>query len=732
MPLVLRFDVHSKTDPLGPALYENLPCLEGSKKITAQHLDNGSGEFQISRYSDAATSAIIARGNWVMAYNLLLSDTVPVFCFQLEDGDFDVISNDEQGGEILTFGGPGNRSYLKNARIWPDNFMGANPINESRPTSWHWFNDQYGDIWKRLMDEDAARPTPTMPALTYTWSTPLDSAGNAWPSFSGDFYLDIGLTYEEALNLMQDYDDLYVRMTPGFVMQAYKDEYGIDRSSSSFASGKVRFVQGVNIKGELQKSIYGPIKYTHVIVEGAADADGDPTYVTVVAASYVEGQERREGFITHGETNNLTVLAQVGQKLIRTGEKNEDAIAWTGMMLTNSPLSGKYLPGPANTGGHFWEGDYITIHTGATSMDYNNKKVQVMSITYVELDTGDLDYIVEVEGSITAGESGGGGLEPGGEDCCGKPGTAPVPPPATGDPQGNAPLVAVSRSINGPTYDGIGSYDGELFDNWDTGNSSIYHSDAQPKGGSRHHIQIDSICYPLYNAYDGIHQMFAGAKFHVGGSSGEPVGIVTLHSTLTASHGTGWPNYHPRFGPFSIHIYKYLAGSTATDAPALAAMVGTVVGGVPDIGPSTNGTPGVDEKIHYWEGTVDLSDIPYDGTHNFILVWKPLWEVGGYTCLGDLDPEGGFGEINTTGVDGVQIPEGPGWYTGPIGGLEKNGVLATFDVPYGYTEVREVTINGIEMPPTSWEATDGTTITFIGWAPLATDDVQVKRYIPAP
>jgi hypothetical protein len=724
----MRFDVHAKVTPNGAALYSDLPCIRGSKKIISQHLAAGSGEFQISRHSDAATAAIIKRGNWVKAYNLLLSSSVPIFTFQLETGDFDVISGDEEGGEILTFGGPGNRSYMKNARIWPTNFMGANPINEARKGSWHWFDDQYGDIWKRLLDEDAARPTPTMPALTYTWSSTLDTSGAAWPSFDGDFYLDIGLNYEEAMELMEDYDDLYVRMTPDFIMQAYKNDYGVDRSSATFASGKVRFVKGSNVKGDLERNIFGPIRYTHVIVEGAADTDGDPTFVTVVDPAYVEGQERREGYLQHGETNSVPQLQQAGLKLIRTGEKNEDAIAWTSHCISNSPLTGKYLPGPTAAGGHFWEGDYVTVHTGATALDYNNKKVQVMSITYIELDSGDLDYIVEVEGSVTAGSSGDGGLEPGGEDCCGKPGTGIVPPPS-GDPQGNAPLSPVSRSISSGIHDGIGSYDGALFDNWDTGNSSIYHSDAQPKAGSRHHIQIDSVCYPLYNAYDGTHQMYAGVKFHIGGSGGEPVGICTVHLELAASHGVGWPNTHPRFGPFSIHMYKYLgAAAGPDDAPAIAAEVGTPVGAWTDIGPSTN----ADQKNQVLETTVDLSDIPYDDTHNVIFVIKPMWKVGGYTCLGDLDPEGGYGEIHATTLVGASIPVGPGWYTGPIGGSGKDGVETTFDVPYGYQEVREVTVNGIEMPPNSWEATDGTTINFIAWAPIDSDDIQVKRYIPAP
>jgi len=702
---MLRFDVHAKLTPNGVALYEDLPCIRGTKKIIKQHLDNGSGEFAISRHSDAATAAIIARGNWVKAYQTELSTTEPIFTFQLETGDFDVISGDEQGGEHLSFGGPGNRSYLKNAIVWLVNFIGSNPINSERPGSWRWVNDQYGDIWERLLDEDAARPTPTMPALTRDWTGSLDSAGQPWPSFTGKFFLDIGLNYEEAANLMQDYDDLYIRMLPDFLMQAYKDDYGVDRSNSSFAAGKVRFVKGVNVKGDLQKNVYGPKKFTHVVVQGSGD-----TFVDVVAPSYDEGEERREGFLQHGETDSVPQLERAGLKLIRTGERNEDAIAWTGTVDGNTPLSGHYIPGPASAGGHFDEGDWVTIHTGGSGLDYNNRKIQVMSITYVELDNGEVDYIIEGDGSITAGDSASGDFDE--DPCCGKPGSGIKDGAEASDPDQNAEIELcdtppLEEEWEVSEDDGVVMAWDDNASNWHTGVGPSQHlSDgcqgAGDPGGSKDYFAGQRLVYGC-------------AVFDIPECENIVGGTLSME-WVDVEFGAG----SQTFGPLSIR--GGFEGLTPDPNDIYTGMM-LATDIMAEAGPRTVGVPA--NALH--AGSFSR------------FVAGPEWRLGwdmmccegtvARSCInyGNLGYDISTGDLQIYHLTAATF----GWIaTSPVG--TQDGSNTDFTLVGGYNMISHVTRNGIAVPSHMWSAPDSVNFHTVGWAPLASDNVEVRYRIPAP
>lgn len=76
----------------------------------------GSAQFTINKNSPHATAAILAPGNLVkVRYPAIHSDYI--FAFFLDQGDFTLVSPDEEGGEEFTFGGKGALDYWTRA-IW--------------------------------------------------------------------------------------------------------------------------------------------------------------------------------------------------------------------------------------------------------------------------------------------------------------------------------------------------------------------------------------------------------------------------------------------------------------------------------------------------------------------------------------------------------------------------------------------------------------------------------------
>lgn len=76
----------------------------------------GSGRFSINRHSTEATAALLKPGNYVRV-TIPQIDSDPIFGFFLEQGDFKLVSSDEEGGETINFGGRGGLAYWDRA-IW--------------------------------------------------------------------------------------------------------------------------------------------------------------------------------------------------------------------------------------------------------------------------------------------------------------------------------------------------------------------------------------------------------------------------------------------------------------------------------------------------------------------------------------------------------------------------------------------------------------------------------------
>lgn len=104
-----------------------------------------------------------------------------------------------------------------------------------------------------------------------------------------------------------------------------------------------------------------------------------------------------------------------------------------------------------------------------------------------------------------------------------------------------------------------------------------------------------------------------------------------------------------------------------------------------------------------------------------------------YACVTDIldgaSINDGVGEVDVTVQMRSLLPGTYGWIdASPV--EAPDGSTTTFTLIGGYTLVDRVTLNGLIMPDDSWTATDGSTITLIGWTPIAGDSFRVRYYIP--
>jgi len=133
-PQPVAWDIYAADDLHGPIL----ATITGHQKRTfrAELAGPGYGEVVISRHAEEATAANFAKGNLVRVRLPEVSEDY-IFAFFLEQGDFTLLdASEEEGGELLTFGGRGALSYLDRARMWSEAFTTGNDISDTWTEVW--------------------------------------------------------------------------------------------------------------------------------------------------------------------------------------------------------------------------------------------------------------------------------------------------------------------------------------------------------------------------------------------------------------------------------------------------------------------------------------------------------------------------------------------------------------------------------------------------------------------
>lgn len=349
------------------------------KRIRVELNDTGVGFMRIHRGHAQATAANLARGN-IVSVTIPEIDPDPIFEWILESGDFDLISSDEEGGEILSFTGPGTLAILRRAIIPPISAIsGAGALKLSKGI-WEYTNGKAGSIIRRQIDE--AQDRGILTEITRTFDDTNDSNGNPWNNL-GHWQMPIGANlFDEVIRLCAA-GLLNPEMGPGLQFNLLRAR-GFTHTGTSFGTNVVRFVKGVNIASELARAQGGR---TYVSDEWVKGSNG--TWRLVQASS---PPFRAEGAI-EVNSKDPDVMDDAGEAALGYAEDAQDAILlahrvpWPGDGPDEG--SGIYLPGQYWTAnGNYWVGDLVTLHTGTGDFDFDNQTFRVFAITIGEDETG--------------------------------------------------------------------------------------------------------------------------------------------------------------------------------------------------------------------------------------------------------------------------------------------------------------------------------------------------------
>lgn len=431
----LAFDIYDP--PTDPSLGTRRARLTGAELGPGsfyRHTLGGIGTVRIvlERGQSVLDASILRTGAYVVVRDLDLSatDTLNVVGGgSLLTGDFAVVEDPGRG--VLEFGGPSTKALLADAIMGPESlspFEGPYSIVDGY---WRWGSDVYGGVLRRAILEANLQDPPGLPMIDIgvsggvivgnglNWDDSGDSNGDPWPSFAGEFRTQAGSDLLSLATELYGYGvetDIDART---FDMYAYNaGGFGDDLTGGAFGAGVVRFVGGVNIGRRLERHIQGRLPLTHVLVRTTDHPEG----AWIESDSYTPGDPVRKGVYQTGDISGdpslSTALQERVQRMIDIRGLAEDGIEFHTIKPGDDAANGRYTPGPhyspgaTATAGHFWVGDYVTIHSGTSDVDYNNATKRVESITYemgdaADDDDGGWNVIIGVGPRVGAGTTSG-------------------------------------------------------------------------------------------------------------------------------------------------------------------------------------------------------------------------------------------------------------------------------------------------------------------------------------
>jgi hypothetical protein len=381
----VAFDIYPAADPNGSLLVRLLASGTGTKQaveLSARKVLHGSGEGMIRIHSShaAATSANFTKRNYVKVVLVNGATETEWFGFFLEQGDFGAISRREQAGRMLTFSGPGSLFYLDRALLLAEIYAPGQPRrgNLEIDGTWGWNDIPYGAIMTRAMEEGYYAPGNPLFYATWDFSRDEDSASVAWPNIDNEFTVPWGTSVYDLIASFIKLG-LVVTVDADLTFHAWQT-YGTNRTSGTFAVGKIRFQHGVNIGNEVTRQIRASLERSHIFVVGdeftSAVVSGGSSAVT-----YYDTLQKQE-------TNDGATLTSAGTRDLDQREIQADAAFPVRVILDDDELNGLYVPGE-----HYDVGDIATIHTvppsGASGEhDFTNFAIEVAAIKVEHDDAG--------------------------------------------------------------------------------------------------------------------------------------------------------------------------------------------------------------------------------------------------------------------------------------------------------------------------------------------------------
>lgn len=163
-----------------------------------------------------------------------------------------------------------------------------------------------------------------------------------------------------------------------------------------------------------------------------------------------------------------------------------------------------------------------------------------------------------------------------------------------------------------------------------------------------------------------------------------------------------------------------MAGSTPSVDDIDAS--GSIAGGI------AVGAIGQADVIEDTDLDISRNAIPWGD--DFRILFAPGWHLTtDYMCVQEAIDTGALND-GWVGLTAVLTPyklkeSARGWVTAAPKGTQ-DGSNTTFTLLGGYSQVSDLFRNGLSVPADAWRATGGNALETVGWAPLATDDIQVR------
>lgn len=335
----------------------------------------GEGDGFLEIHADDPDAQYLQRRGFIRAVR---TDTGEgLFWWILEEGSVKLLSQRGRSEKVIHWDGRGMLYYLDRYKLGQAVWASGQPHRGSIDVIdyWTWLNEPMIAILTRFMEEGQEDTRADfLDKLAYDFSRTQDSNGNGLTDVT-EYQVRIGtggLTL--ATDAMRQGNLLQVLATQPPTLQAFRalTEYRTDRTSATFASGKVRFEAGENIATELPHKIVPLRERTHTLTR-RKDGQYATEDLNGSGEPYMEFEE-----VPH-TSDPAAVEAWVGQSHLQRQKQSLMAVIRHKIGPGGASGADGYFPSPA---GDYWLGDLVTVHVGTDEYDLNEQALEVAGIRY--------------------------------------------------------------------------------------------------------------------------------------------------------------------------------------------------------------------------------------------------------------------------------------------------------------------------------------------------------------
>ena len=300
-----------------------------------------------------------------------------------------VIHKDEKGAEVFRFGGPGPKFLMQRHALGIHSNMAGDWNVDLTNGVWRWTaNATVGQILNRILEEDQARPDPSLPFMDTTFTASHDSNGVAWAdsNVAEDelFEIPIGTDY---LTILHDMDDLVeisssidlgTVASPAYDLNVWQGR-GDDNMGSAFGAGVCLLKEGENITNDsLTVEGQNLRKASHVIVEGK-----DGQWVVAERAGFSPGDYVKYEKIEYTRSSSDYWLEKAGLRWLKRQDIGEREYS-VQIIPGTSDATGLYFPAPDRV---LWLDNLVSLDSSADGSSHSE----------LDVDPGDEQLVTGIE-----------------------------------------------------------------------------------------------------------------------------------------------------------------------------------------------------------------------------------------------------------------------------------------------------------------------------------------------